>query len=300
MFLYKGKVFQEEENEHLIFHKEIVLEEKTPLMEWKGGLIEYDEWNKILTFFRKNAKEEVQCRLYYNSETKEWMAWAMPQIQSGMTVKEIQDSVERTEQLAQFPDPWIYFGTVHHHCDSGAFQSTTDQTDEENIDGLHVTVGKIEDKIVELDTRFAHKGTFYDAELSSFIKLPQALQPYKSLVIHANYIDKEYPEPWDKNIHKPKPVIHNYQTTGHRGYLLETTKEKEEDFFEKDDDEICFWQFVADNSIMRLEDYLIYKEVIGQEYEGQIDLIENRLNHFGEAYAKYKKGEDYEDYLFDM
>ena len=107
-----------------------------------------DEWNKMLAFFRwtyNEHKSESQVRLFVNIVTREWKIWAFPQkARTGMTATEL-DTEDTKLQRAQFRDSdgWVYFGTVHHHCAAGAFQSGTDASNEKDQDGIHITVGNL-------------------------------------------------------------------------------------------------------------------------------------------------------------
>lgn len=60
-----------------------------------------------------------------------------------MTTKELPDDPSYESQVnEQMAGGFIKFGTVHHHCSAGAFQSGTDSADEKEM-GVHITVGNI-------------------------------------------------------------------------------------------------------------------------------------------------------------
>jgi len=135
--------------------------ETTADFEWIGPKLNAI-WPEVLAFFRwtnDTMRSESQVRLFVNVRTQEWKAWAFPQKANlGMSAKELttgDEGYEKTiEQRAQFPDPdWYYWGTVHHHCTTGAFQSGTDQENERNQDGIHITVGNLGSPMYDLHTR---------------------------------------------------------------------------------------------------------------------------------------------------
>lgn len=132
-----------------------------------------EEWHKILAFFKwgnTKHKAEQHVRLFVNGKEKIWKAWAFPQKSaSSMTAKEIEDHPRFKEQRALFPDPdWHWFGTVHHHCNGDAFQSSTDRSDEESKDGFHVTIGSLEKDEYTLDSRVYIDGIKFITDLLWF------------------------------------------------------------------------------------------------------------------------------------
>lgn len=143
--------------------------------DWAGPKIPREEWHKILAFFKwtyDETKSESQVRLYVNcrEEVRTWRAWAFPQkANGGMSAKEL-DTPETAIQRAQFSDAdgWLYFGTVHHHCSASAFQSGVDQNNEENQDGLHITVGHLDKPLYDIDARFYIGGDKLQHNLTMF------------------------------------------------------------------------------------------------------------------------------------
>jgi len=116
-------------------------------------------WQQMLGFFlwsQKEFKGEAQISGFYNQETKTWHFEPLPQHSVGMTTKEI-EGPEREQILNDLRSRGyteITF-TGHHHCTSSAFQSGTDQDDEfkNKGSGFHITIGKLDQKIFDLDCR---------------------------------------------------------------------------------------------------------------------------------------------------
>ena len=198
---------------------------------WTGGTLN-EIWPEILAFFRwtnQEYKSESQVRLFVNIQTKQWKAWAFPQkARLGMSAKELADGdegYERTRlQRAEFPDEtWYYWGTVHHHCDAGAFQSGTDTQNEHDQDGIHITVGSLGSPRYTIDFRI-YVGKFrltsitvdkfwdcgeIEAGLPAHIK---ALLPADAREKLAKYqmcepppADQTFPEIWKENIIDCRP-----------------------------------------------------------------------------------------------
>lgn len=122
--------------------------EASPSMRWTGAKIPDAVWKQIVSFFQwsyEETKSETQVRLLLNTDTGEFKAHAFPQkYGTGMTAKELSDNPDYERQLNEqmAGGNWIKFGTAHHHCAVGAFQSGTDSSDETEM-GIHITLGNI-------------------------------------------------------------------------------------------------------------------------------------------------------------
>jgi hypothetical protein len=229
-------------------YKLINIQEGNPRYSWEGGKISLSLWKQITAFFEHTQrlhKCESQVRLYYNKRTEVWAAWAYPQkLGTGMFTKEVTGgncplADRRDRERAQFGADWEEFGTVHHHCEAGAFQSSTDSADERNRSGLHITVGHITKNKYDLDWRVTFKqGTnilFYSArglDLSEWFELPadlaQVPAKYRAQIDEEKAITEElkkpdplvpFPEEWKNNLIEPDPVK-TYASQGgyHPGY----------------------------------------------------------------------------------
>lgn len=150
-----------------------------PTFTWTGPKIPMALWRSILSYFKWSQdthKCETQVRLFLNTATGTWRAWAFPQEKGGMTTKEIQ-GVQADEQRAALGPGLQEFGSVHHHCTAGAFQSGTDHGDESGRPGLHITVGHMESREHSLHSRvtFVHNGSkvmYSDPDLSQWFDAP--------------------------------------------------------------------------------------------------------------------------------
>lgn len=138
--------------------------------DWLGPKISPEAWREMLAFFKwtyDTEKTESQVRLFIHPELG-WKFWAFPQDSvSSMTTKEVSNDLAREQRAAIGPGyfPW---GTVHHHCGMGAFQSGTDHSDEVNVDGLHITIGKLGDAQYDMHTRLYVKGNRFEPQMAAF------------------------------------------------------------------------------------------------------------------------------------
>ena len=96
---------------------------------------------QALEFFRQvfsDYKAEAEVMLLYNRERREYALWCPEQTVSGGGV-----DYKMEQALIDTPDDWTWVGTIHSHCDFGAFHSGTDTHDEKNEDGIHITIGHV-------------------------------------------------------------------------------------------------------------------------------------------------------------
>jgi hypothetical protein len=150
--------------------------DKFPWISWKGALMPYELYQKIIRFFewsQKEHKSEALVHLYYNDKTEEWMAWAPPQRSMGMTVKSLDDH-ENFKQSSEFKG-FIKIGTAHHHCTTSAFQSGTDSNDECTGNGLHYTIGKLDEAKYDTHFRAVFNGNMQKVHPYYWIGLPDHL-----------------------------------------------------------------------------------------------------------------------------
>jgi hypothetical protein len=172
--------------------------EASPSMRWTGAKIPDAVWKQIVSFFQwsyEETKSETQVRLLLNTDTGEFKAHAFPQkYGTGMTAKELSDNPDYERQLNEqmAGGNWIKFGTAHHHCAVGAFQSGTDSSDETEM-GIHITLGNINSPVHTIHARvsltipgtLAEDGSvaskashaYYNAVLSDWFHAPQLPMP---------------------------------------------------------------------------------------------------------------------------
>ena len=93
---------------------------------------------RTLLFFRavyKKYHSEAEVQLHYNSGSSEFLLHCPEQQVTGASVK--YSSKERFEGFQ-------LIGTIHSHSDFGASHSGIDQSDERYFDGLHITIGHVD------------------------------------------------------------------------------------------------------------------------------------------------------------
>lgn len=193
---------------------------------YEGPTINPEVWAEVLAFFKwtyDEYKSESQVRLYVNPKLKEWRAWAFPQeADTGMTAKEFEREETAAEAKARFEEwgvaqsgDWYYFGTAHHHCGCSAFQSGTDEANEKGQDGIHITVGNMGSKLFDIDYRFYLGGIKFDAKLTMFWDVGDAVRAIIPADLCTNVAKYQmgkladgasFPNAWKENVIKRETV----------------------------------------------------------------------------------------------
>ena len=188
-------------------------------LEYAGPKFTPEMWHQVVSFFRWTHKEmhsESQVRLYVNHRLGRWGAWAFPQeARTGMTARELPAQETPEQARARFAswhsepsDDWLYFGTVHHHCSASAFQSSTDEQNEWNQDGLHLTVGRMDAEHHELHARLYLDGNCFEPDLSRFWPVDAGLAAMVPATMHDELarfqmgakVTVDVPDTWRTNL----------------------------------------------------------------------------------------------------
>jgi len=151
--------------------------------------------NHVHTFFRAvndKYKGEAVVVLLYHPVEKKWIVKIPPQNTRGMSV---QYDLEKGDALIWIPTngkeemtlvhnqreaspegikDYRLFGSIHSHCDAGAFHSGTDDKDEFCFDGLHITLGHVTKSPPDISCRWMLAGQWWKAEAAGCIAFDHA------------------------------------------------------------------------------------------------------------------------------
>jgi len=110
-------------------------------------------FGKIYSFFKEVYKEfysECVALLYYNPKTKKYKTYIPNQEVSSASVDYVKNKTFKDHML---------MCSIHSHASMSAFHSGTDSDDEKNFDGLHVTVGKMNQDTLDISASIVANGS---------------------------------------------------------------------------------------------------------------------------------------------
>lgn len=207
-----NKLYEKIENELFDTYKELNVPRGDPDSVWKGAKIPYDMWNLWKSFALSTKESETMALLFYDNG---WSMWIPPQITSGMTVKTNPNDAQYALQRKKFPD--LMFGTIHHHCSTSAFQSGTDEADETNKEGVHITLGNLQSAKLSVHVRLILGKTQTTIQLPDIVEAPEWLNQIPEYMrngiiendlLHP-HIDPKFEEEielYKKNVSKPHSI----------------------------------------------------------------------------------------------
>lgn len=142
-------------------------------------------WNlfeSIEGFFEsvyEKYKSEVAILLYYNKDKKVWAYGVPQQTVSGASVEyDIKKGcsfileTNLGEELDKLPEGFAMVGSIHSHASMSAFHSGTDDKDEFGFDGIHITIGKLNDRNHEYACRMMFGKTDIKKNLEDVVCCP--------------------------------------------------------------------------------------------------------------------------------
>lgn len=187
-----------------------------PAIDWQGRKMPWLAYQQIVSFFRmvyKEHKAEAVVELLYDEDDKSspWHIGAFPQEVTGGSVKVLKEDPDYAEALAEVRG--VVVGSIHSHSSMAAFQSGVDLADEKKTDGLHITLGKLDEKKLDIHVRVMARGNEYPLpDLTDWIhmpawvtNLPKPLQKSAAeyALAHCETDEGLVPEAWMARVKKP-------------------------------------------------------------------------------------------------
>ncbi|MBI4142833.1 hypothetical protein HY480_03100, partial [Candidatus Uhrbacteria bacterium] len=148
-------------------------------------------------------RSEAILVIAYHLEHRTFQCIAPPQIVSG-------DACDYTPPLASdLPDGYRCVGTVHSHGELPAFHSCTDEDDERVSDGIHITVGRLDQQVVEIVASLAVSGCRFPQAVERVLG---GVRPVHRRVRVARRSVRR---------HELLRLVERFERTGHRADLAE-------------------------------------------------------------------------------
>ena len=289
--------------------------ENYDLIKWTGNKISLATIQETMSFFvwqYETYKTESQLRLLRDKQGNFIFVPFFQFIETGLQSNEIRDSKENIELTEKYlKEGFHFFGSIHHHCSSGAFQSSTDFNDEIKQNGFHFTIGNLDNNVFSLHGRFIFRGVCYK------INLLEIFHNLDFLNIE-NIPENIFPFEWQERL-KEKPKIEtvfkndyksDYKSDYKNEYEFSNIWENDSYFFDfekelsdieetfsysKIDAEYLYYLKLSDtqnkNRILELIDFLEYINSLNhiQENFEFIEFLENIEGCNSEDLQKIKK-----------
>ena len=118
---------------------------------------------KVVELFKdvhRRYSSECTAMIHYNNKKKRYRMEVPPQVVTGASVDYKSD--------VSYPN-YDTIGTLHSHSFMGAFHSSTDKNDEEDRDGLHITIGKVGNEFPEISVEIVANGSRFKADPVDYI-----------------------------------------------------------------------------------------------------------------------------------
>lgn len=141
-----------------------ILKDVTPYAHMNIPKIPADMFAKITAFFRAVYDEyhaESMVLIFLNTKTNEYTVHVPYQKVSAGGIEYHRGFVLNDH---------IMVCSIHSHANFGAFHSGTDHDDERSFDGLHITIGKLGDKFVEVVSSIMVNGTRFKVTPEDYVE----------------------------------------------------------------------------------------------------------------------------------
>lgn len=148
------------------------------------------QFAQIIALFKvvlEKYRGEANIILHYHEENGTYKIEVPSQQVTGASVE--------YNSLKTFPG-YLRIGTIHSHATMGAFHSGTDQSDEIGWDGIHITIGKLNQEFVDISASIMVNGTRFMIDPCDYVKGLELVEYEKpSYRTHTIYT-------WDKEVEK--------------------------------------------------------------------------------------------------
>lgn len=215
-----------------------ILKDVTPKAKINIPKIPEELFCKIVSFFREvydQYQAEAIVLLYYNKEKSEYFLHIPQQKVTRMSLEYHRGSVF---------DGYNLVCSIHSHGSLSAFHSGTDTGDEESFDGLHITVGSVEDKDIQIASSIMVNGTRVKTDpidniegitvvkdeedeekkyyIMNGVKILYGVKQKNSTLYRLEYIPHD--EEWMNNVEGEK---YSYVKEVNRGYVFDENTDDE-------------------------------------------------------------------------
>lgn len=210
---------------------------------WQDYKLPADQFAYVMKYFQRIYQlhqSEAALIILLNSRTKKWQILPLAQVSARggsviyappiRDVTQVKDHSEKKvidailddkdakakhfevcdEYDRLYDEGYRIYGTIHSHCDFGAFHSGTDDADEIDFDGLHITIGNVLSGW-SYSARFMIDGAQFPVETSEMVDgdLDEIEKSIDNVVLEDKHLALMMPKLLDKFSFKVQPVVHH-------------------------------------------------------------------------------------------
>jgi proteasome lid subunit RPN8/RPN11 len=169
-------------------------------------------FSSIESFLRRvfdEHKSEACVLLYYHFENNTWI-WSIPSQEvsgGGVDYDRSKDETFVNSDgviIDELPDGFNLLGSIHSHASMSAFHSGTDDNDEFNFDGLHVTIGSFSSATCTYSARWIISSEEFKVELDDIIDAFQEVtfpEDGLKLIKEKKFVTKVTGQSWNGGQH---------------------------------------------------------------------------------------------------
>lgn len=189
------------------------LPEVKPRIVPSGLKIPYAIVMQALSFFAwvfEEHKTEAMVLLTYNPTLNKWRCFVPDQWVT-------RGGVHERHNPEHIKPGWLTVGSIHSHCDFGAFHSGTDTHDADDFDGIHMTIGHVNDTKPQFAQMLAFNKQHFSLSFEEAVDIPEDTRsiPDRDCVCPEwwmRYVHPHESPPWKKE-HKGDLTLWNSRGT---------------------------------------------------------------------------------------
>jgi len=162
-------------------------------------------FSKIVKFYKdiyNKYRSEAVVLLHYN-ENKKWFKLQIPNqnVSHGSAIYENRKTIENYQLI----------GTIHSHGSMSAFHSSVDDNDERNFDGLHITVGRVDEFNLDISCSIVVNGKRFIVSPLNYIEgitiVPSSMQLESACRYQLNVPLYQYNKKWLRKVNKRRIIV---------------------------------------------------------------------------------------------
>jgi PRTRC genetic system protein A len=237
---------------------------------------------KIYSFFKEVYKEfysECVALLYYNPKTKKYKTFIPNQEVSGASLDYVKDRTFKDHVL---------MCSIHSHASMSAFHSGTDSDDEKSFDGLHITLGKMNQDVIDISASIVANGTRFMVDPLDYV--------HNLDLVEFSYYNPNQFKPAFVVVDGEKQYTKDVKT--HLGYVINGVSDKDKEFdknwmrfVKKKTYSYTYSRWVWDNEQKKLIE--VKEERSGGETVGSVLEAQNRARGGYPYYGGHRGREDW-------